>query len=205
MRVARAKRPAGSDYPDVEFSSRAEMRAWLRKNHRTSPGAWFVTRKVSAGGTIAWNDLVEEVLCFGWVDSLPRKVDAERTKILVTPRRPTSKWSAKNKAHIADLEARGLLHESGRAVVEAARASGTWTALDRVSALVVPDDLKKALAAFPSAARNFHAFPPSARRGILEWLDGAKRPETRARRVEETARLAEENRRANDYREKAPK
>ncbi len=181
--AATLKRPAGSAYPDVEFVSRAEMRSWLRKNHRTSQGAWFVTRKVSAGGTIAWNDIVEEALCFGWVDSLPRKVDAERTKILVTPRRASSKWSAKNKAHIADLEARGLLHASGRAVVETAKATGSWTALDAVSALVVPTDLQKALAAFPSAAKNFAAFPPSARRGILEWIEVAKRPETRARRV----------------------
>lgn len=193
-----AKRAAAS-YPRVDVASRAALRGWLRAKHASSPGAWVVTSKRSAGGTVAWNDVVEEALCFGWVDSLPRKLDDERSMLLVTPRKPKSKWSARNKRHVADLERRGLMRAAGRAVVEAARRNGTWNALDAVSALVEPKDLAAALAARPSARRHWDAFPPSTRRGILEWIDAARRAETRAARVEETARLAGENLRANQW------
>ncbi len=204
--TARSKAPrreqagaAAAGYPRVEVASRAELRCWLLAHHASSRGAWVVTRKRAAGGVVAWNDVVEEALCFGWVDSLPRQVDDERSMLLVTPRRPQSKWSAKNKAHVADLERRGLMHDAGRAVVQAARASGTWAALDAVSALVVPADLAAALAARAPARAHWDAFPPSTRRGILEWIDAAKRPETRVARVEETALLAQNNRRARQW------
>jgi uncharacterized protein YdeI (YjbR/CyaY-like superfamily) len=203
---AATTKPTMRDYPKVELSSRKEMRGWLHKHHDVAKGAWFITRKQSAGGTIAWNDIVEEVLCYGWIDSLRRTMDDDRSKQLVTPRKPKSNWSAKNKAHVADLETRGLMHASGRAVVEAAKVSGTWAALDQVSALVVPSDLEEALAAAgQEATENFAAFPPSARRGILEWVVSAKRPETRANRVNHTARLAAENKRALDWRDKKQK
>jgi uncharacterized protein YdeI (YjbR/CyaY-like superfamily) len=136
----------------------------------------------------------------GWIDSLPRKLDDERTMLLVTPRRPTSRWSAKNQAHVAALEARGLMLPAGRAAVERARANGAWDALAAVSALEVPADLAAALGARGAARSHWDAFPPSVRRGILEWIASAVRPSTRAARVEETARLAAENVRANQWR-----
>lgn len=193
------KRQAAASYPELEIATRAELRAWLRKNHARSTGAWLLLRKRSAGGSVAWNDIVEEVLCFGWIDSLPRKIDDEHTSLLVTPRKPKSKWSAKNKRHVAELEARGLLHASGRAVIARSKEDGTWSALDEVSALVVPPDLAKAFSDHPGARANWDRFPPSARRGILEWIDGARRPETRMKRVVETAREAAEGRRANQW------
>ncbi len=198
-RQAAEKRPAASAYPQVEVASRAALRSFLLANHAASKGAWVVTRKRSADGSVAWNDIVEEALCFGWIDSLPRKVDDERSMLLITPRKPGSKWSAKNKAHVLDLERRRLIHEAGRAVVEEARKSGAWDALDAVSALVIPADLSAALAKYASARENWDGFPPSARRGILEWIDAAKRAETRAARIDETARLAEDGVRANQW------
>jgi uncharacterized protein YdeI (YjbR/CyaY-like superfamily) len=197
--VATRKRSAAEGYPSIEVGSRAALRLWLAANHATSKGAWAVTRKRSAGGTVAWNDIVEEALCFGWIDSLPRKLDSERTMLLITPRKPASKWSAKNRKHVADLEARGLMHASGRALVAAAKESGTWEALDSVTALVVPADLARALGEYASARGNWDRFPPSVRRGILEWICAAKRPSTRAGRVLETARLAADNQRANQW------
>ena len=194
---------ASDRYPKVEVLSRAALRAWFTRHHATEKGAWIVTTKRTAGGTVSWNDVVEEALCVGWIDSVPRKVDEARTSVLVTPRKPRSKWSAKNKAHVAELERRLLMRPAGAAAVELARRTGTWDALDAVSALVVPDDLAKALSARAPATANWNAFPPSARRGILEWIESAKRAQTRAARVEETARLAKDNRRANQW-PKAP-
>lgn len=193
------KKKTAAAYPEVAIASRAALRRWLAKHHAGARGVWIVTRRRAAGGTVAWNDIVEEALCFGWIDSLPRKLDDERTMLLLTPRKPSSKWSAKNKAHIEDLERRGLLHASGREAVARAKENGTWAALDAVSALVVPADLSEALRVHAGARAHWDAFPPSVRRAILEWIEGARRPETRTKRVEETARLAAKGERANQW------
>jgi uncharacterized protein YdeI (YjbR/CyaY-like superfamily) len=115
----------------------------------------------------------------------------------MAPRRRGSGWSAVNKRRIERLVAERRMAPAGLAVIEAARADGSWSRLDDSHALKVPKDLATALAGYPNARRHFDAFPPSARRGILHWIDSAKRPETRARRVEQTARLAEDDIRAN--------
>jgi len=135
-----------------------------------------------------------------WVDSLPRTVDDERSRLLVTPRKPGSGWSRINKERVERMTASGLMAPAGLAVAEAARADGSWSALDAVEDLIEPDDLRAALDADPAARANRDAFPRSARRGILEWISTAKRPETRARRIAETATLAARNARANQWR-----
>jgi uncharacterized protein YdeI (YjbR/CyaY-like superfamily) len=198
-----ATKQTASELPRLAVKRRADLREWLLAHHADSRGVWVVTYKLAAGGEIAWNDIVEEALCFGWIDSLPRKLDARRTMLRITPRKPTSAWSAKNKAHIADLERRGLLHEAGLAAIAVAKANGAWSRLDEASSLTVPDDLAAALASHPQARRLWDAFPPSIRRGILEWITQAKRPATRAARVEQTAAAAQRNERANQWRRPA--
>ena len=195
---------AGTALERVEVTSRAALRAWLEANHVRTESVWLVTHKKAAGEMhLPYDAVVEEALCFGWVDSLPRKLDAARTMLLLSPRKPGSAWSAANKARVEALAAAGLLAAPGRAKIEAAKADGAWTRLDGVERLEVPVDLAAALAALPPAAENFAAFPRSARRGILEWILQAKRPETRTKRIEETARLAAENVRANQFRQPA--
>jgi uncharacterized protein YdeI (YjbR/CyaY-like superfamily) len=162
---------------------------------------WLVSWKQATGRpAIGYDAVVEEALCFGWVDSLPRKLDDERGMVLVTPRKPGSRWSRINKERVARLEAAGLIEPAGAAVIEQARADGSWTALDEVENLVVPDDLAEAFSRHPGAAEQWEGFPRSARRGILEWILDAKRPPTRAKRIEETASLAREGTRANQWR-----
>jgi uncharacterized protein YdeI (YjbR/CyaY-like superfamily) len=196
--MANKKRPA-AHMQTVEFRSRKALRDWLAQHHAHSLGIWVVTLKKESGGTVRWNDVVEEALCFGWVDSLPRKVDATRSMLLLTPRKPMSNWSAKNKAHVAELESQQLMKPAGKRAVTVAKKNGSWNALNDVSALVVPADLARALGEFKNATEYWNAFPPSIRRGILEWILNAKKSETRARRVQETARLASENVRANQW------
>ena len=116
------------------------------------------------------------------------------------PRKAGSWWSRPNKERVARLIAAGLMTDAGLAKVEAAKRDGAWNALDAVEALEVPRDLAAAFTEFPHAADHFDAFPRSAKRGILEWIAHAKRPETRAKRVRETAELAERNVRANQWR-----
>jgi uncharacterized protein YdeI (YjbR/CyaY-like superfamily) len=184
----------------VHPETRAAWRDWLVANHATAPGAWLVSWKAATGRPrVPYGDLVEEALCVGWVDSRAGTVDAERSRLLFTPRTPGSGWSRPNKERIARLEAAGLMLPAGVAVVEAARADGSWTALDDVEDLVEPPALAAALDADPRARAHWDAFPRSAKRGILEWISTAKRPETRERRIAETARLAAENVRANQW------
>ncbi len=189
-------------YAQVAVDSRDAWRAWLAEQHAGSPGVWLVTWKKGSGGPhVPYGDVVEEALCFGWVDSLPRKLDAERSQLLVTPRKRGSRWSKANKERVERLVAAGRMAPAGLAAVAAAKADGTWTALDAVEALVEPGDLRAALDAEPEARRRWDGFPPSARRGILEWVLAAKRPETRARRVRETAEQAARGVRANQWRQ----
>lgn len=184
----------------VEVTSRAEWRAWLEAHHQQADSVWVVTFKVgSSNPRVPYDDLVEEALTFGWVDSLPRKLDAERTMLLMSPRKPGSAWSAINKQRVERMTAAGLMHPAGLARIEQAKADGTWTKLDAVERLEIPPDLDQALAARPGARANWDSFPKSTRRGVLEWITQAKRPETRAKRVADTAEKAERGERANQW------
>lgn len=177
-------------YEQVEVGSAAELRAWLEEHHACSPGIWLVTGKKAAGERyVAYEDLVREALCFGWIDGQARPLDALRSQLLLTPRRPRSGWSRPNKLRVAELEAAGLMAPAGRAVVEAAKASGTWTALDLVEDLVVPPDLAAALDAEPGAREHWETYPRSVKRAALEQVYGAKRPATREKRIAATVAL----------------
>lgn len=184
----------------IQVESRAELRQWLAENQGRSEGVWLVTFKKSAGDKyVSWDDLVQEVICFGWIDGQARKLDADRSMQWIAPRKPGSGWSRRNKEHVAQLAAAGLLMPAGLAKIEAAKADGSWNALDAVENLELPPDLIEALAEYTDAAANFEAFPRSVKRSILEWISNAKRPQTRQTRIEETARLAQDNIRANQW------
>lgn len=192
-----------NSYPRVEVHSRAEWRHWLTDHHHESSGIWLVTHKKAAGPShVPYNDGVEEALCFGWVDSVPRKLDETRSQLLLTPRKPTSRWSRANRERVERLMAAGQMMPPGIDLVEQAKAAGTWTALADVENLVEPTDLSAALDSLPSARSAWDNFPPSARRGILEWILSAKRAPTRAARISETAQLAARGERANQWRRK---
>lgn len=179
------------------MESRAQWRAWLTAHAADSPGVWVVTwRRGADRPRVAYEDLVEEALCVGWIDSQARTLDDRRGAQLFTPRRRGSGWARTNKARVARLEAAGLMTEAGQAVVEQARRDGSWTALDAVEALEVPADLAAALDADPAARRHWDGFPPSARRMLLAWVLDAKRSETRLRRIEETVTRAARGERA---------
>jgi uncharacterized protein YdeI (YjbR/CyaY-like superfamily) len=181
--------------------TRAEWRAWLAANHAVMSGVWLISYKKASGKpAMSYEESVEEALCFGWVDSKGGKIDDERTMLYFAPRKKGSGWSRPNKERVERLIAAGLMQPAGLEKIEAAKADGSWTLLDAVEALEIPPDLQAALDAHPPAGENFAAFPRSVKRGILEWIVQAKRPETRAQRVEETARLAAENIRANQWR-----
>lgn len=191
------KVPDNSIHP----KNRAEWRAWLEQNHTRKEGIWLISYKKATGKPrFEYDEAVEEALCFGWIDSKPNKLDEERSLLWFAPRKLKTGWSKLNKERVERLIEQGLMMPAGLAKVEAAKQDGSWNALDAIEALEIPPDLEEALTTYSEAKQNFEAFPRSVKRGILEWIAAAKKPETRAKRVVETAQLAAQNLRANQWR-----
>lgn len=189
--------------PCLPMPSVAAWRSWLAANHTSEKNLFLIIyHKESGVSSVYYPDAVDEALCFGWVDSTPKKRDEQSYYVLFARRNPKSLWSAVNKAKVERLQAEGRMAMAGLQMVELAKQTGTWTALDGVSALEVPADLEAAFELMPQARVFFDAFPPSARRGILEWIFMAKQYETRAKRIAETVRLAALNERANQWKKK---
>ena len=183
-----------SQLEQVYVEDRAAWGRWLSANCTRSPGIWLVfDKKASRLDRLAYGDAVEEALCYGWIDSLVRRIDDARYQQLFTPRKATSTWSRVNKDRVARLIEQGLMHETGFAAIERARANGTWTTLDTVEALVVPDDLSRALRRTKGAAAGFESFARSHRKAYLYWIKQAVRPETRTQRIAEVVRRAAAN------------
>jgi len=190
--------PADSIHP----GTLSAWRAWLEEHYTQAEGIWLISYKKASGKPrFDYDEAVEEALCFGWIDSKPGKLDEERSMLWFAPRKAGTGWSKHNKERVEKLIAQGRMTPAGLAKIEAAKADGSWGALDGVEALEIPPDLGEALAANPAASEYFEAFPRSVKRSILEWIASARRPETRQARVDETVRLAAENVRANQWRQ----
>jgi uncharacterized protein YdeI (YjbR/CyaY-like superfamily) len=182
--------PASPDGREVLVpSSRGEWRRWLSSNRGRRDGLWIVYRKKTSSleGPV-YEDLVEEALCFGWIDSRMRRVDDDRLMQWFSPRRSAGLWSAVNKERIARLVASGQMTERGREAIDEAKADGSWSQLDDVEALIVPPDLRAALQAVAGAEAAYEALSNSAQKQYLWSIQSAKRPATRARRIEEVVR-----------------
>ena len=183
--------PPIAEHPLLEVSSREQWRSWLLANHATSPGVWpAIGKKGNQVTALGYEDAVEESLCFGWIDGRVSQLDEARFKQHLGPRKRGSIWARSNKERVARLAEQGLLAPAGAWAVESAQADGSWTLLDDVDALVIPEDLAVALAGVPETAGTFAAMPPSARKMALYWIASAKRPATRARRIAETVAAA---------------
>lgn len=189
---------AGPDAPLITVASRAELRLWLAANHATSGTVWLATYKRHHPDYLDWENLVQELLCWGWIDSLPRSIDADRTGHLIAPRNPASAWSAVNKAHVERARADGAMTPAGEAKIAQAQANGMWDFLNDVEALILPPDLTEALQ--DRAAEVWASHPRSVKRGTLEWIKMAKTPQTRAARIAEVAESAAQGLRPKIFR-----
>lgn len=168
------------DRERVEIDSLAAWRDWLATNHGQAESIWLVSWKKGDDRHVPYGDRRDEALCWGWIDSLPARLDTARTMVLMSPRRRGSRWSAINKARVAALEAAGRMAPPGRAAVAAAQSDGSWKALDDIDTM--PGDLATELAG-AGAEAGWQALAPSLRRGLLETLLDAKRPATREQRI----------------------
>ena len=190
---------ADDRFERVQVTSEAELRAWLFENHGQDEAIWLVTFKKVAGDRYVTHDKVlDQLTAFGWCDGAQRRVDDERVAQLVSPRR-TQPWAKSYKDRADRLTAEGQMHPAGQAVVDAAKATGAWDAMNDVDALLVPDDLAAALEAIPPAARHFAAFPPSTRRNILRWIASARTEDTRTKRITRTVADAQHDIRVSSH------
>lgn len=183
--------PAAEDAPIVTVRSRAELRAWLAANHATATAVWLAAFRKHHPDYLPAEDATEELLCWGWINSVPKALDADRSMILIAPRNPNSAWSAANKAFVDRARASGAMTPAGAAKIAAAQANGMWDFLNDVEALIDPPDLTQAIAASGNLA-FWTTLPRSIRRSALEWVKTAKTAETRKKRIcdiaESTAR-----------------
>lgn len=167
----------------VEFASRAHLREWLSGNHTRSDGVWAVYLKASTGESdMSWDALVEECLSFGWIDSLPGKVDERRTRTYICRRKPRSGWSRRNKEIVERLVVEGRMHPAGLAAVERAQADGSWSLFDAAEDMIIPEVLALAFQQHPGAEEGFDAYPDGTKKALLQWVYTARRVETQRQR-----------------------
>jgi len=176
-----------AELPALDLRDRARWRKWLERHHASSPGVWLVFHKGHSGvKSIPYEDSVREALCFGWIDSLIKRLDDDRYLLKFTPRKPGSRWSAKNRTRWDELEAAGALAPAGRAAAPTANTYGP-----RPSIPELPGYIAKALKSHPKAWTFFRALAPTYRRNFVVWIHVAKRPQTREKRLRESIELLE--------------
>jgi uncharacterized protein YdeI (YjbR/CyaY-like superfamily) len=169
----------------LEVRNRQQWRRWLHAHHRSSRGVWLVFYKEHTGRTsLTYEASVREALCFGWIDSLIKRLDDDRYARKFTPRKPTARWSAINRHRWAQLEAAGRLTAAGLAAAPTDRQYPPRPVIPDL-----PAYLSSALKANPPAWRFFQQLAPSYRRHFVVWVHTAKRPETRDRRIRESLTL----------------
>lgn len=180
-------------HPQFCPNNQEEWREWLQENHEDASHVWLVMyKKASEKHNLSWSEAVDEALCFGWIDSVKKTMDADRFVQYFGKRKPKSNWSKINKEKVKNLIAVGKMTAAGQFTIDRAKADGSWTFLDQVEALIVPEDLDDALAQNPIAKEFFANQSNSKKKFMLYWVISAKRPETRAKRIFEIVESAAE-------------
>lgn len=181
------------------FKNATVWREWLHNNHHSSTGVYLIFYKVNSPfESMRWEEAVQVAICYGWIDSTVRNVDEHSRKQIFTPRKEKSVWSKLNKTYIEKLIADNLMHESGLSKIERAKLNGSWTSLDAVEDLIIPEDLDLAFKQNQIAFENYQNFSPSYRKSYLYWLNQAKRPETRNKRIATIIDLCKQNKKSRD-------
>ena len=178
------------NFEKVEVASQAALRQWLSNNHNQAESVWLVTfKKEVADKYISTGQVLDELLCFGWIDGIRRKLDDTRTMQLIAPRK-TQHWTKTYKDRAQKLIDQDLMQPAGFASIEAGKQSGLWHFMDDVDALILPKDLESALKAKPGAHEFFAEINPSSKRFVLRWLKLSKTTKTRLKRIDQLVTLS---------------
>jgi uncharacterized protein YdeI (YjbR/CyaY-like superfamily) len=178
------------NFIQVEVKSSSELREWLLMNHTQKESIWLVTyKKEITEKYVSVQEVLDQLLCFGWIDGIRRKLDQERTMQLIAPRK-VEHWSQTYKLRFAKLEELGLIHQSGFNAVETSKKAGLWNFMDDVDNLIIPNDLQEALSINNEAKLFFEAINASSKRFVLRWIKLAKTDKTRVTRIEQIVQLS---------------
>lgn len=181
-------------------ASQAEWRGWLAKNHLSKQSVWLVFyAKSSEKPSITWSQAVDMALCFGWIDSKKVKIDSETSHQFFSKRKPKSTWSKINKDKVRQLTEKGLMTQAGFNSIDIAKQNGSWTILDEVEKLKIPNDLEKEFKKHKGSKDYFLSLSKTVRKMMLTSLILAKRPETRQKRIAEIAEQAGENKKPKQF------
>ena len=180
---------------ELHMVSRDDWRTWLEKNHSTKREVWLVFYKKHTGKpSISYDDAVEEALCFGWIDSIVKRIDDAKFARKFTPRKPDSKWSELNKKRANKMIDQGKMTKAGLVLINEARDRGQWLKSHQPKKdLAIPQYIEHALQSNNRALSNFRKLAPSYKRQFVGWVDSAKKEETRRRRLAEVIRILEKN------------
>jgi len=178
------------DFNQIEISSQEELRSWLLSNHTQSKSVWLVTYKKSVEDKYVsrW-DVLDELICFGWIDGIRRKLDDKKTMQLISPRR-VEHWAKTYKDRAEKLINDGRMHTSGLESIEVSKSNGLWNFMDDVDGLVVPKDLSLELSKHRGATDFFEKINPSSKRFVLRWIKLSKTEKTRKNRINKVALLS---------------
>ncbi|WP_343680691.1 YdeI/OmpD-associated family protein [Chryseobacterium arthrosphaerae] len=181
-------------------STKAEWRHWLEQNHHIEQSVWLIcnTRKSNLP-IVSWNELVDEALCFGWIDSTRKTVDEGSFMQLFSRRKPNSTWSKINKEKVQKLIDSNLMTKAGFETIRIAKENGSWNILDSVEELVIPEDLNEAFKMHDGSEAYFLSLSKSVKKMLLQWIVLAKRTETRKKRIDEIAILAAQNKKPKNF------
>ena len=181
------------NFEQVEIISQQQLRDWLQKNHNQKESIWLVTYKKNVlEKYVSVQQVLDELLCFGWIDGIRRKLDDERTMQLIAPRK-VEHWTKTYKDRYAKLLKNNLVEDAGKVAVAISKKSGLWNFMDDVDELIKPTDFIKELESYKNAMANFNAFGASSQRFILRWIKLAKTTDTRNKRIKQAAALADKN------------
>ena len=181
-------------------ANQQEWRKWLEKNHQQKNSVWLVIHKKNTANTnLSWSQAVDHALCYGWIDSTKRTIDAERYKQYFCKRKAVSNWSKINKEKVTYLTKKDLMAQAGHKSIAIAKANGSWTILDTVEALEIPADLAEELKKRKGATEFFVALSKSGKKQLLYWVISAKRKETRQKRIQEIAENAGKNQKPKQF------
>lgn len=182
-------------------SNKKDWRKWLELNHNKREAIWLIFyKKQSPNYNLSWSDSVDEALCFGWIDSTKKTIDSEKYTQYFSKRKAKSNWSKINKDKVTTLIDQGLMAEEGYKSIEIAKENGSWTILDEVEALIIPEDLKEEFAKYTGSIEYFDSLSKSAKKILLYWVVSAKRKETRQKRILEIAENAGHNLKPKQFR-----
>ena len=181
-------------------SSRQQWRGWLQENHDKKQSVWLIFDKMKAGVRIlSWSEAVDEALCFGWIDSRSQPIDKEKYRQFFGKRKPNSVWSKINKEKVEKLIKEGLMTKAGLASIELAKENGSWTILDQVEELIIPQELEAVFKAQPDVKDFFLSLSKSAKKAMLHRIAFAKQPVTKQKRISEIVALAAEKKKPKQF------